>query len=71
MRFIVIVWAFLVPRETQTTTLGILKPPVAGTSFFYNIFCRYDMAIHINCEMLMRDVTPYYRYTEIIDLRAI
>ena len=30
--------------------------------FFSIIICHYDMAVHINSKMLMRDVTPYYQY---------
>ena len=30
--------------------------------FFSVIICRYDIAVHINSKMLMRDVTPYYQY---------
>ena len=34
--------------------------------FFPIIICQYDMAVHINSKMLMRDVTPYYQYTTCI-----
>ena len=30
--------------------------------FFFIIICHYDIAVHINSKMLMRDVTPYYQY---------